>query len=86
VLSCKQVVDGADRLLAGEISLRQRLAMRLHLLICVHCRRYLRQMGLLLNALPHLRRRAADPAQVDTVMARVRDARNEPPLIPEKNG
>jgi hypothetical protein len=36
--------------------------------------------------LPRLRRRAADPAQVDTVMARVRAARNEPPLIPEKNG
>jgi hypothetical protein len=86
VLSCKQVVDGADRLLAGEMSLRQRLAVRLHLLICIHCRRYLRQMGLLLKALPRLRRRAADPAQVDIVMARIRAARNEPPLTPEKNG
>lgn len=71
MLSCKQVVDDAEHLLAGEVSLRRRLAIRLHLLICVHCRRYLRQLQLLLAALPHLRGRAR-PEQVDAVMARLR--------------
>lgn len=70
MLSCKNVVDDADRLLAGELTLRQRLAVRLHLLICVHCRRYLHQLKLLLRALPHLRRRASE-AEVDAVMARI---------------
>lgn len=71
MLSCKQVVDDADHLLAGEVTFRRRLSIRLHLLICVHCRRYLRQLKLLLAALPHLRGRTR-PEQVDAVMAQVR--------------
>ncbi len=71
MLSCKQVVDDADHLLAGEVTLRRRLSIRLHVLMCVHCRRYLRQLQLLLAALPHLRARTR-PEQVDAVMAQVR--------------
>ncbi len=70
MLSCKQVVDRADHLLAGELPWRQRASVFFHLVICVHCRRYLRQLRVLLGALPHLRQRATE-AQVDAVMARL---------------
>lgn len=70
MLSCKQVVDRADHLLANEMPWRQRAGVFFHLAICVHCRRYVRQLRVLLAALPHLRRRATD-AQVDAVMARL---------------
>lgn len=70
MLSCKQVVDRADHVLAGELPWRQRAGVFVHLVICVHCRRYLRQLRVLLGALPHLRQRASD-AQVDAVMARL---------------
>ena len=73
MLSCKQVVDRADALIAGEMTLRQRWAMWYHLVVCVNCRRYLRQLKLLLQALPRLRRRAT-PEQVDRVMQRLREA------------
>lgn len=70
MLSCKQVVDRADHVLAGELPWRQRVGVWVHLAICVHCRRYLRQLRVLLPALPHLRQRASE-AQVDAVMARL---------------
>lgn len=82
MLSCKQVVDRADHLLAGEMPWRQRAGVFFHLVICVHCRRYMRQLRALLAALPHLRPRATE-AQVDAVMARLHqpdaaDAPREP--------
>lgn len=77
MLSCKQVVSDADHLLAGEVTRRQRLAIGLHLLICIHCRRYLRQLRLLLGALPHLRRRT-EAEQVDAVMARLQAGSTAP--------
>lgn len=70
MLSCKQVVDRTDHLLAGEMPWRQRLGIFAHLALCVHCRRYLRQVRVLLAALPHLRPRATE-AQIDAVMARL---------------
>lgn len=42
--------------------------VRLHLLVCHHCRRYERQLRLLLRLLPVVsRRESADPASVDKV-------------------
>lgn len=78
MLSCKQVVDHSDQLLAGEVSRRQRLAIYLHLLICVHCRRYLRQLRLLLKALPRLRRRAEE-SEIEAVMQRLQRSQREAP-------
>ena len=74
MLSCKQVVADADHLIAGEPTLHKKMAIWLHLIICVHCRRYLRQLRLLLRSLPHLKSRSTDE-QVDAVWARIRASR-----------
>ncbi|MEE2604259.1 MAG: zf-HC2 domain-containing protein [Pseudomonadota bacterium] len=53
MLKCKHVTEKADALVDGStLSWRERLALRLHLLMCGHCRRYVRQMGALLGFLP----------------------------------
>ncbi|WP_323773507.1 zf-HC2 domain-containing protein [Alcanivorax sp.] len=53
MLKCKDVVEKADALVDGSpLTWRERLAMRLHLLICHHCRRYVRQLRALLHHLP----------------------------------
>lgn len=75
MLSCKELVRDADALLDGGLPLRHRLALRLHLFVCVHCRRYLRQLRLMVGA---LRRRGDEPAsaqEVDQVVAAVRRSR-----------
>lgn len=67
MLSCRELVNHADALLAGELPWRARLSARLHLSLCRHCRRYLRQLKTLLAALPALRR-DADEDTVTRVM------------------
>jgi len=44
VLTCEQATARATALLEGELGFRQRLSIRLHLAVCVHCRRFYRQM------------------------------------------
>jgi predicted anti-sigma-YlaC factor YlaD len=72
MLSCKDVTEHASRWHDGEGGLRFRLMLRLHLLICVHCRRYLAQFAAtirLVRALPE-----TEPAvpQMDALFAALR--------------
>lgn len=47
MLSCRDITERASDYLDGDISGRQRLAIRMHIMICRHCRRLLRQLSLL---------------------------------------
>ena len=60
MLSCREVVIDADQLLDGALSWRHRLAIKVHLLICHNCRRYVRQLQMLIVAIPYMHRRATD--------------------------
>jgi hypothetical protein len=71
MLKCKEFVAQADELLAGDLSLRQRLAAHFHLLICGNCRRYWRQLRLLVSALGKMGKRASDEV-VDRIMQAIR--------------
>ena len=44
MLSCKQLVAQSSDYLDAQLPLRGRIAVRLHLAMCVHCRRFIRQM------------------------------------------
>lgn len=44
MLSCKQVTELSSASLDGEVRGLPRLQMRLHMLICSHCRRFARHM------------------------------------------
>ena len=55
MLSCKQYVARSSDHMDRQLSVRERLQMRHHLLFCPNCRRFIRQMRLLsatLKALP----------------------------------
>jgi anti-sigma factor RsiW len=67
MLSCREVVEDADRWIAGELPWRQRLAMRLHLSMCRHCRRYVHQLKMLIRAVPSMHANASEE-EVDKVM------------------
>ncbi len=43
MLNCKQITQSADKYLEHDLSLMQRLGYKMHLMMCVHCRRYLAQ-------------------------------------------
>lgn len=65
MLKCKHVVVKADALVDGApLTTRERFALRLHLLMCHHCRRYVRQLRALLSTLPR------DPDALDDARTR----------------
>ncbi len=46
MLTCKELVAHSSDYLEGQLTLRQRLAVRAHLAMCGNCRRFIRQMKL----------------------------------------
>lgn len=46
MLTCKELVAHSSDYLDGQLTLRERLAMRAHLAMCGNCRRFIRQMKL----------------------------------------
>ncbi|MEQ3724942.1 zf-HC2 domain-containing protein [Alcanivorax sp.] len=71
MLKCKDLVAKADALVDGApMTMRERLAMRMHLLMCHHCRRYVRQLRALLRTLPR-ETDALDDARTQEVLDRL---------------
>ncbi|MFH6567229.1 MULTISPECIES: anti-sigma factor family protein [Pseudomonas] len=54
MLSCKQQVARSSDYLDGQLSFRERLLVRHHLLFCPNCRRFIKQMRLMSAALRKL--------------------------------
>lgn len=67
MLSCREIVNHADQLLEGDLSLSAGIAIRFHLLLCRHCRRYIKQLRWLIEAIPFMHIKATE-AEVDKVM------------------
>lgn len=44
MLTCKQLVEHSSDYLDARLPWRERAAVRLHLAMCVNCRRFIRQM------------------------------------------
>ncbi|KNH24428.1 transmembrane anti-sigma factor [Pseudomonas syringae] len=47
MLTCKEQVARSSDYLDGQLSFRERLMMRQHLMFCRYCRRFIRQMRLM---------------------------------------
>lgn len=80
MLSCREVVERASLLMDGGLSLRERIQMRVHLAMCSHCRRFLRQLRLMAQALAirYQRSTSAVPDQfVERVVGALAAARVE---------
>ncbi|MBQ0754579.1 MAG: anti-sigma factor [Gammaproteobacteria bacterium] len=80
MLKCRDIPSEAEKFLAGELSFGQRVSVRLHLFMCYNCRRYMRQLRVLLGALPGVP--AAQPVsddEVEQVMQRLDQCRHKHP-------
>lgn len=67
MLKCREVIDNADQLIADQLSWRGHLAIKVHLLLCHHCHRYMRQLKVLIRAIPLMHSKAADQ-EISTIM------------------
>ena len=54
MLSCKELTELVTEYLEGRLSFLQRARYQLHIGMCQHCRRYLRQMRLTIRTLGKL--------------------------------
>ena len=54
MLNCKQVNELAGDYHSGELSLVKRISVYVHLLMCVHCRRYVKQLGVTIDSVKTL--------------------------------
>jgi predicted anti-sigma-YlaC factor YlaD len=62
MLTCRDIADLASDHLEGQLSLAQRIPVRIHLAMCRHCRRYLEQVG---HTIRFLRQLPGVPASAD---------------------
>ncbi|NVK23176.1 MAG: zf-HC2 domain-containing protein [Kangiellaceae bacterium] len=44
MLSCKKLVENASEYVDGDLSGWQRFNVKMHLFMCVHCKRYMHQL------------------------------------------
>jgi hypothetical protein len=61
MLTCKEVTTLASEALDRKRTWRERFGMRLHLMMCKLCSRYVRQLRVLHEASRYLAERPADP-------------------------
>ena len=85
MLKCQHLVEKADALVDGSpISRRERFALRLHLIMCRHCRRYVRQLRALLGFLPR-EETPLDDARTEAILKKLdasRDHQSGSPPLP----
>ncbi len=73
MLTCKQVCESASEAIEGNQALTHRLWLRLHLIICKHCRRYLLQMKIAIGTTARLPLPAPlTEAEIDLLVERLR--------------
>lgn len=78
--SCKDITEHASDYLEHHLSLRQRLGYRLHLFMCVNCRRYLDQLQLTIRTIgktPQASPPPVAPQQVQEIVERLRQQAGE---------
>lgn len=73
LISCRDLAERASDYLDRDLPLRSRLQVRLHLLLCENCRRYLDQLRATVDLVRRSLGQAAMPADSETqLLAAVR--------------
>lgn len=68
MLKCKDIGYLSSDYLDGNMTKSQRMRFRLHITICGHCRRFMRQFKLLHKTLPQYHFIEPDEQQIDAWM------------------
>ena len=74
MLTCQEVTAKASLMVDGELGFRERIAMRMHLMMCANCRRFARQFKALVSSMAsrnRLESEAISPEFVDRVCDRL---------------
>ena len=75
MFNCKEITEQSDGYMTGDLGFYRKLQIRLHLMMCRHCRRYVRQANLLIKALHRLYGPSSN-GEVNGVMRAIRNGLN----------
>ena len=75
MLTCRQLAMNASRYLDSDLPWRDRIGIRVHLMMCRHCGRYVDQLARTVSMLRATAEQAPGPGTDDRVIAAVRAAR-----------
>lgn len=70
MLSCKDFNERSTSWLDGDLGWRERMSMRMHWLMCHHCRRWWRQLRALVTGVRNMHGEA-DDHEVEQVMRHI---------------
>lgn len=71
MLKCRDIERMAGQLQDDELSWRQRLSMRMHLMMSHHCRRFVRQFAAIKKLAEHSVSEQASDDEVQSVMDKI---------------
>lgn len=80
MLTCRKIIENADRYLDEEMGLREHLQVRLHLTMCRHCTRYVEQLEGTIAMLRGLRLEQPAEESKERLVELLRGNVKEPPL------
>ncbi len=89
MLTCQEVTAKASLMVDGELGFRERIAVRMHLMMCVNCRRFARQFQALVSSMASRNRLTAEtiaPEFVDRVVQSLYTARESSSIPPGRDG
>ena len=72
MLKCKDIAEKSSAYVDNQLSLGGRLGVYLHLAICVHCRRFLRQLKLMVLGSRNLPMGLIDDQEVESIYQHVK--------------
>jgi predicted anti-sigma-YlaC factor YlaD len=76
MMSCREVTELASQYVDRDLPIAKRMAIRMHVAMCAHCRRFVRQLRATLELL-HTIGKPSEPAVVgDAVLAAFRARRS----------
>lgn len=68
MLSCKDINENADAHIDGELSLKRRIEVAFHLLMCVHCKRYVQQLKSTVGVFRNLQKTECSEEQLEDML------------------
>ncbi len=71
MLSCREVTQHVSDYLDKTLPLGQRLKLRLHLFVCIHCRRYLKQLRATIGLIGQSEPKPLSPQEAETITAQI---------------
>ena len=71
MLSCKDITEHASEHLDGKTTLYQRLQFKLHLMICLNCRRFMSQFEKTVSSLKGMQPPPVEAEKIDDQVAKL---------------